>query len=85
MNKEKLAALKQKLKKNAPHIVALGTSVAGIAATVYAIAVVNDCKTNTIRLTKEDREAMKSGNVDINYKIDGCDYTLTHSGPDHMD
>jgi len=83
MNKEKYTAIKNKLKKNAPHIVAFSSTIVGIAACVYATVVVNDCKTNTIRLTEEDREALKTGNVDIGYEIDGCNYILTHSGPDH--
>lgn len=83
--KKKFATVKNKMKDNVPLIVSVGSTVTGIAACVYAIVIVNDCKTNTIPLTKDDREMLKTGNVDIHYKIDGCDYNLTHTGPDHTD
>ena len=79
MNKEKLAALKAKSVKYVPIV----STAIGLIATTYAIFVVNDVKKNHIKLTADDREALKSGNTDMTYVIDGCVYTLRHTGPDH--
>lgn len=82
--KQKLVTVKTKVKENAPAIVSIGTTLVGIGACVYAVVIIDKCKTGTIPLTKEDREMLKTGDFDIHYRIDGCDYSLKHIGPDHV-
>lgn len=83
MNKEKLAAAKQKIRKYAP----LASTLTGLAATVYAIYIVRNatetvrwCADNTIKLTADDREELKTEDTHLVYSIDGSDYRLGYIG-----
>lgn len=72
--KEKLAAIKKKITDNAPIIIASTSTVVTIATVVYY-------KTKmTLETSKEDLEAMQTGNVNVTYSIDGGDYTLRYVG-----
>jgi hypothetical protein len=78
MKKIELETVKKKLKKYAPACAA----ATGIVATVYAFSVVHHAKKNTITLTPDDREALRTEDVNIhyNFKDDGQSYAIRHIG-----
>jgi CRISPR/Cas system-associated exonuclease Cas4 (RecB family) len=81
MNKEKLAAIKNKVKDYAP----IASNTLGFIVTAYAIFVINNVKKDHVKLTEEDRELLKTGASEMTYVIDGCTYVLRHTGPNHTD
>jgi hypothetical protein len=74
MNKDKLAAAKKKFKKNAPVFVAAISTVTAIATVVYYQTKM------TLDTSKEELEAMESGDTEVTYSIDGNDYALRYVG-----
>lgn len=75
--KVKLAETKTKLKKHAPAIIAGVTTVA--CATVSALYV-NEKRKQTLLVTDEDLEMIKTEDVNMRYSIKGSDYALRYIG-----
>jgi hypothetical protein len=84
MNKDKIKAVKSRIKKNLPVV----TTSVGLVAISYALYVVHQAteisrglkSDDFFPLTPDDREAMQTGNVDIRYNIDGQAYSMRHVG-----
>jgi len=81
-SKKKFASAKDKIKKNVPLVVAVSTSIVAIATSIHYKHKSSKCE-GCLSCSNEDLEAMKTGDVGMEYVIDGCTYLLRHIGPDH--